>query len=274
MSFLITPILTTPLLKVPILLTNAGSIYFALKPPASAAPRKMQRIATWSAYLTSSAWVQLQYGAIVQHTLTALSLVEAAAIIAAGYTPGSVPRLFDRAASCILSWSGNMRFYATPTFLVGSALTIIGGLLRTSCHRTLGRFYAWQVNTQVEHQLITTGPYGVIRHPGYTALALIALGAPLALLSKGSYSAETGLIESSYGKAAAIGLFGWLAFVAGTLIYRIDEEEELLEETFGEEWRAWARRTRYKLIPLRLLGPDDFRCCSMTKTVRSCRGSW
>ncbi|KAI0362099.1 hypothetical protein OH77DRAFT_1515410 [Trametes cingulata] len=250
MSFLLTPVLSTPLLKVPILLSNAACTYFALKPPASVAPPGTQRTTSWAAYLTSSTWLELQCAALAQNSLAALSLVEAAVIVAAEYSPGSGPALLDRAAQAILSLSGDAPgFYATPAFLAGSVLTILGGLLRTSCHRTLGRFYAWQVNTQKDHQLITTGPYAIIRHPGYTALAMIAIGAPLALLSKGSFSVETGLMDSRYAKAAAIGVFGWLGFVAGTLIYRIDEEEEDLEKTFGEQWRAWARRTRYKLIP-------------------------
>ncbi|KAI0780935.1 hypothetical protein BD413DRAFT_501143 [Trametes elegans] len=128
-------------------------------------------------------------------------------------------------------------------------LTIVGGLLRSFSYRALGHLFAWQVGVQPNHQLITTGPYAVVRHPSYIALALVVNGTPLALLSSGSYYVEAGLWDSTWGKSVAAAVVGYLWFVAGAFIRRIDEEEAELEKEFGGMWRAWAVKTPYKLIP-------------------------
>lgn len=89
--------------------------------------------------------------------------------------------------------------------------------------RVLGRHWSLTARVLEGHKLITTGPYGLVRHPIYTALLNMILA--------------TGLAQSH-----------WLAllmaipvYLAGTFI-RIRSEERLLRETFGAEYEEFARR--------------------------------
>lgn len=92
----------------------------------------------------------------------------------------------------------------------------------------LGRFYSADVTLQKDHRLITTGLYGVLRHPRYMGILLIAPG--LALLFRS--------------------WVGLLAFVPilGIILFRIRDEEALLHHTFGSEWETYCRRS-WRLLP-------------------------
>ncbi|EEB96021.1 hypothetical protein MPER_04914 [Moniliophthora perniciosa FA553] len=44
----------------------------------------------------------------------------------------------------------------------------------------------------------------------------------------------------------------WLfltAFLCTLVVLRVKDEDEMMKKQFGEEWEAWSRRVRYKLIP-------------------------
>ncbi|MFK0290579.1 methyltransferase family protein [Streptomyces sp. NPDC090442] len=94
---------------------------------------------------------------------------------------------------------------------------------------TLGRFFRGTVHIQQGHQVVTAGPYRWVRHPAYTGI-LIA-GLDLALLTDNAASA--------------------LVIVACCLLalgYRIRVEERMLLDALGEEYGAYAARTR-RLVP-------------------------
>ncbi|KAI0670383.1 hypothetical protein C8Q78DRAFT_1079355 [Trametes maxima] len=248
MSFVIAPILDTPLLKVPILLCNAACIHYALKPPSTVKVLKMRPDFAWSDYITRGTGIQMTLAAMLRASLITPLVVEGATILAE-HAPDLGVSLVTQVRFHILLFSGNLDLYATPAFLAGSSLTIAGGLIRIHCHRALGRFFMWQATVQDDHELITTGPYAVVRHPSFTALALIAVGAPLALLTPGSYFAESGILDTLWGRTAVGAAFGWLWFTTCALIHRIDEEEGELKKKFGAEWLAWAARVPYRLVP-------------------------
>ncbi len=86
-------------------------------------------------------------------------------------------------------------------------------------------------NLQVEEnqRIISTGPYGVIRHPMYTGLLMMILFAPLAL---GSYWA----------------VLPALLYIPWTVIRIKNEEEMLLRDLPG--YREYCSRIAYRLIPL------------------------
>lgn len=129
--------------------------------------------------------------------------------------------------------------------LVGAA----GGFLRVWCHRALGRFFTWQVAVRDDHELITDGPYAYVRHPGYTAWLLIHAGSFMLLWSPGSYFAESGLWDTTFGKTAALASFAYCTFVSISLIRRVAKEDLVLRKQFGEKWDAWAKQTPFRLIP-------------------------
>lgn len=90
-------------------------------------------------------------------------------------------------------------------------------------HSTIGHYWSMQVRLKAEHQLVTRGPYRYIRHPLYTALFLGYLGT---LLAQQSWM-----------------LLAWFpVFVASYLLFAT-EEESVMEEAFGETYRAYRQRT-------------------------------
>jgi protein-S-isoprenylcysteine O-methyltransferase Ste14 len=112
---------------------------------------------------------------------------------------------------------------------IGAGIVFFAGLLQISARSVLHEFFTLQVIIQEHHQLIRSGPYHVIRHPGYLALFLFLFGLGIA------FSAKFGLIL----------LF--LLFVPA-MLYRIVKEEELMLSEFGKDYIYYMNSTK-KLIP-------------------------
>ncbi|TBU47890.1 hypothetical protein BD309DRAFT_950784 [Dichomitus squalens] len=136
--------------------------------------------------------------------------------------------------------SSSSSLQLTPISAVACALGISGGLIRVWCHRELGRFFTWEVAVRDNHQLITSGPYSIVRHPGYTGWLLLIAGNFALLASGGSYFREAGLWKTITGRH----------WVTVNLLKRTAEEDAILEKEFGVQWENWARKTPYRLIPL------------------------
>ncbi len=114
-------------------------------------------------------------------------------------------------------------------FFLGIAVLCLGVVVRQWSHRTLGRFHQALVTIQSDHQVITNGPYRLVRHPMYAGSAIAFLGVGLAL-----------------GTWPGLGL----VFV-GTLpamVRRIRVEEDALHNSLGAEYRNYANG-RARLLP-------------------------
>ncbi len=87
--------------------------------------------------------------------------------------------------------------------------------------------WAWSVVLILMHvprgELITTGPYAVVKHPLYTAVALLVIPCAGVLLNTWS------------------GVVVGIAMYAGVRLYATREEHELAR-TFGGAWDAYARK--------------------------------
>jgi protein-S-isoprenylcysteine O-methyltransferase Ste14 len=112
---------------------------------------------------------------------------------------------------------------------VGLALFALGALLGAWAMRTLSGFYTMRLNVTSGQMLVTTGPYAVVRNPGY-------LGNILALLG------------TSFALSSLVGIFLTLVAVVGLAI-RIRREERMLLAEFGDRFRAYAQHT-HRLVPL------------------------
>ena len=112
---------------------------------------------------------------------------------------------------------------------VGLAFLALGALLGVWAMRTLSGYYTMRLNVRSGQALVTTGPYAVVRNPGYLGNILALLGVGLALSS-------------------LVGIFLTLVAAVGLAI-RIRREERMLLAEFGEHFRAYARRT-HRLVPL------------------------
>ncbi len=87
----------------------------------------------------------------------------------------------------------------------------------------LGKEWSPQLQLREEHHLVTTGPYAQIRHPLYTAM--IGYGTSLALVT-----------------ANWVFVVFAVVMIAG-LFARVPQEEQMMIQGFGEEYKAYMQRT-------------------------------
>ncbi len=120
-----------------------------------------------------------------------------------------------------VSWSR----LSLPTWLrwLGAVGAVSAVLLVAWTHRALGSQYSAELAIQENHVLVTTGPYARTRHPMYTALNLFSLS--MALIT-------SNLLVLICAILVALP-FPWIA----------EMEEQMLLETFGEDYREYMRRT-------------------------------
>ncbi|MBX6770343.1 MAG: isoprenylcysteine carboxylmethyltransferase family protein [Chloroflexi bacterium] len=118
---------------------------------------------------------------------------------------------------------------AEGIFALGIVLMLAGVGVRWAAVRTLGRFFTRAVVIQPGQQLIQSGPYRLVRHPGYAGSLLTLLGLGLALTNWLSVVVILAVAGLGYG-------------------YRVRVEEQALCAAFGEEYIRYMRRTR-RFIP-------------------------
>ena len=119
-------------------------------------------------------------------------------------------------------------FYAVQGYL-GAALALVVLWIFYLTHRDLGRNWSHSLDLREHHRLVTTGIYAYVRHPMYSGFWLMAI-VQLLLLPNW-----------------IVGPAGLLSFGILFLI-RVPREEELMIAGFGEEYRAYMRRTA-RIIP-------------------------
>ncbi|KZV85685.1 hypothetical protein EXIGLDRAFT_775348 [Exidia glandulosa HHB12029] len=135
--------------------------------------------------------------------------------------------------------------YATWLSGMGALLSVSGTLLRLWCFRVLGQRFTFQLATHDSNRLVTSGPYTFCRHPSYLGGILCFYGTCLVFLSPGSaIMARLGLVLGVVWPWAVC----ILAFLP-PLWARIGKEEAMLGQEFKEEWTAYCRVVRARLVP-------------------------
>jgi protein-S-isoprenylcysteine O-methyltransferase Ste14 len=116
-----------------------------------------------------------------------------------------------------------------PVIVGGFCLFYTGGAILAWTMRT-NTFFSTVVRIQAErgHRAITTGPYRIVRHPGYVGMLMMIAATPLAL---GSYWA-----------------FIPAAIAGAAMVVRTGKEDALLHREL-EGYTEFAQRTRSRLIP-------------------------
>ena len=188
---------------------------------------------------------------LLQILLCSTAAAEAVALLAQNLPTASH---FPPALSAILPTA---RTDIAPLALAAYALAITGGLTRVWCHRTLGRFFTWEMSVRADHRLVTAGPYSLVRHPSYAGWLLLMAGSALFLFGAGAsagaagetFFMRSGVWRSTVGRIVTSGLVAHLTWVTGALLWRTGTEDRMLRTEFGKEWEKWARGTRYRLIP-------------------------
>jgi protein-S-isoprenylcysteine O-methyltransferase Ste14 len=114
-------------------------------------------------------------------------------------------------------------------FLSGAILVIIGMIIRINSILTLKQHFTYTVTEIEDHELIETGLYKIIRHPGYLGQLLIFFG-------------------------TSISFSNWLSVVFMMIpvfwgfMNRIRVEESFMIRQLGQKYIEYQKRTK-KLIP-------------------------
>lgn len=141
------------------------------------------------------------------------------------------PAIFNLCFLCYVIPGLDFRFHwsAVPVWVIIAAnvVVILGYLFIIRVFKE-NSYASTIVQVEEEQKVISTGPYGVVRHPMYLGLILMILFTPLAL---GSYWA----------------VIPALLIIPLNVIRIKGEEEVLRRELPGYE--AYCLKTRYRLIP-------------------------
>jgi protein-S-isoprenylcysteine O-methyltransferase Ste14 len=113
--------------------------------------------------------------------------------------------------------------------IAGSVIGAYGMWWFHRIHKTLGDNWSPVLEIRREHTLITSGPYKRVRHPMYSDLML--------------WLVSFVLITANWFYAITIST-GLTIFLS----VRIPDEEKLMMERFGKQYKAYMKRTK-RLIP-------------------------
>jgi protein-S-isoprenylcysteine O-methyltransferase Ste14 len=107
--------------------------------------------------------------------------------------------------------------------VLGMVIGPISAVMAWHAVRHLGRQFRLHAGLYADHQLVRSGPYGIVRHPIYSSLFGMLI-CTILLLTEWTWA------------LASVALF-----VAGTEI-RVHSEDGLLESRFGDAFREWKRK--------------------------------
>jgi protein-S-isoprenylcysteine O-methyltransferase Ste14 len=127
----------------------------------------------------------------------------------------------DRREIALVGSSDSIRF-------IGLALYAIGMFMMHWAEAVLGKQFSVDITIQEGHELITSGPFRYLRHPRYLGIIAFSIGIALVFRS-----------------ILGLSLAGLLVVV---LIWRIHDEETLMRQQFGLDWKQYAGRT-WRLVP-------------------------
>ncbi|KAF4600225.1 hypothetical protein EYR40_007337 [Pleurotus pulmonarius] len=234
---------TMSLLKVPFLLSVMYCTYTTMTPPTHTPPKSeklpptgWELIVPWFPYIPKAIFV-------------GLSICEAAAIVASAFPGGAAARTTDLLTLLTFSTPATaLHLRLTPVFLCGWALNLAGTLLRIACYRALGSQFTFELSIRAGHQLVTSGPYALVRHPSYTGALISCAGMLTAHLSRGSWAMEC-LGLHGLGVRRRWICIGLASFFALALVPRMNKEDRMLKKRFGERWERWRMAVPFRLVP-------------------------
>lgn len=126
----------------------------------------------------------------------------------------------------LLGWSPAF----SPAVKVLSLLLILAGYALGSWALVENRFFSGVVRIQTdrEHQVVSSGPYARLRHPGYAGALLVYWFTPL-------------FLDSTWALIPAL-------FLTVALLIRTRLEDETLQQELAG-YADYARRVRYRIVP-------------------------
>jgi protein-S-isoprenylcysteine O-methyltransferase Ste14 len=113
-------------------------------------------------------------------------------------------------------------------FWIGAVLTAAGLLFTVWARVHIGTNWSGIVTVKENHELIQSGPYGIVRHPIYTGLLVAIVG--------------SGIARGEWRGVIAVVIVLW-AFSR-----KLQTEERYMREQFGDAYRTYSKRVP-ALIP-------------------------
>ncbi|KAF9483414.1 hypothetical protein BDN70DRAFT_960801 [Pholiota conissans] len=141
------------------------------------------------------------------------------------------------------------KIYLSPTSILGLLSLLLGATIRALAYREMGRHFTFHVALLKDHRLVTTGPYAVVRHPGYTGGALSFLGMLLWYAARGAWMRESGVCGCVWAWPFLVPVGAVLCLPFASMWRRMPREDELLRKEFGREWEEWAANVRWRIVP-------------------------
>lgn len=155
----------------------------------------------------------------------------------------------------------------SPFILLGATLIAFGAVLRLwyvrathyrpfhsfihgcRCFRTLGPLFTFEITIRPKHELVTSGPYAWVRHPSYAGIYITLTGASLLFLTPNATWVNTSGSRTWLGMLlVAFWCVKCIFAFRGTCL-RVSAEDQVLKETFGEEWEVYRERVPWRLVP-------------------------
>jgi protein-S-isoprenylcysteine O-methyltransferase Ste14 len=251
------------LFKVPLILSYATALHVSLTPPSTLSRNEVVHNTSneRTLHLHTKYWLPfekvLNCSSIVtifidelcpQSFYWGISLAEIAIIASRAAGSSVLPNMIQHAVGPLLG-----RIQDTPMtspFLSGTALVVTGGLIRWWCFRILGPFFTFELSVRKGHQLVTTGPYAVVRHPSYAGGMLQLIGVLILYGSRTSWLRDSGILDTI--PALQLVVLIWVVEKVTRMVIlplRVSQEDKLMKAHFGDEWKRWAKVVRYRLIP-------------------------
>jgi protein-S-isoprenylcysteine O-methyltransferase Ste14 len=110
---------------------------------------------------------------------------------------------------------------------IGLAVYLIFSWVQIWAFKTLGENYSQDILIKKNHQLVTTGPFKIIRHPQYMSQILLDLGGAAAVLSY--IVAPIAVIQILF------------------ILLRASVEDKLMAKHFGDEFSSYKKKSGFVL---------------------------
>lgn len=255
--------MTMPLVKLPLLLVEAYCAHISVKSPTPRSPdheiaqyannNKTKDIVQWPNIKGPFLYrVRCLYTLVCapiftlpQYNFYCIALIEALFILVSILSPSTyLPRIFQPGTALDVR-----TLHSTPIYTLGLLFMCAGSVVRASCYRHMGRFFTFELSLKQGHQLVTSGPYAIVRHPSYVGSCLFYSGACLSQLGSGSWLAASGLWGSYVGSVLGAAYVGYSMFICVFLLARVPKEDMMMKKEFQDKWVEYAKHTPYRLIP-------------------------
>ena len=168
------------------------------------------RLLSWRTAIRAGGRVELKEGKVNMAVRAVLGLGYIGALIVYAFFPS------------FLAWAA----FSLPAGArwIGAGITAAALLLLAWVQWSLGKNFSTTLHLRQGHSLATSGPYHWVRHPMYTALFLLGVGF---LLLTANWAVGVPLIVA----------------LPILVAVRVGNEEALMIEQFGDEYRAYMRQT-------------------------------